>query len=148
MTDPDDKKDRVLHTRVPESLESELKQRAKALGISMSNLVRNILVHSAGLVGDIVVDGANIGRAARGEPLETGYADTVAPPAARRILGWQEIILNLNAVCDQCNNILPKGSRAGASVSDSPGPKSLICERCLKEIRRGTDSTSSDDTSR
>ena len=62
--DGPEKKERVIHTRVPESLEAELRERAKDLGISVSNLVRNVLGHAFGLVGDVVA--------------------LVAPPAAGR----------------------------------------------------------------
>src|SRR6185436_2876845 len=43
-------KERVLHTRVPERLEAELRERAAALGISVSNLV-----HTARLVQHVGV---------------------------------------------------------------------------------------------
>ena len=60
------KKERVIHTRVPESLEAQLRERAQELGISVSNLVRNVLGHAFGLVGDVVADSHAIARAARG----------------------------------------------------------------------------------
>ena len=56
----------MLHTRVPERLEAELKERAADLGVSVSNLVRNVLTHAFGLVGDIVADGAQVARSASG----------------------------------------------------------------------------------
>ena len=62
-----EKKERVIHTRVPESLEAELRERAQDLGICVSNLVRNVLGHAFGLVGDVVADSHAIARAARGE---------------------------------------------------------------------------------
>src|SRR3954467_15941219 len=65
-TDEHENKDRVIHTRVPESLEAELRERAQDLGISVSNLVRNVLGHAFGLVGDIAADANAIARAARG----------------------------------------------------------------------------------
>ena len=137
MTENDKKKEKVLHTRVSENLDTELKDRAKGLGISVSNLVRNVLSHSFGLVGDIVIDGANIGRAARGEELQPNPR---APLGVRQtvVLGWQEAILNLNAVCGDCNALMPKGTRAAIAVTDGPGPKSMICETCLKELQNGT----------
>jgi hypothetical protein len=51
-----EKKERVIHTRVPESLDDEIKRKATDLGLSVSNLVRNILQHTVGLVEDIVHD--------------------------------------------------------------------------------------------
>src|ERR1700710_1283466 len=97
-----DKKERVIHTRVPESLEAELRERASDLGISVSNLVRNVLGHAFGLVGDVAADAHAIARAARGDresgptkvPAPLGV-ETVAPTGApiEDVLGWQTIVL-------------------------------------------------------
>src|SRR5512143_610273 len=105
-----EKKERVIHTRVPESLEAELRQRAQDLGISVSNLVRNVLGHAFGLVGDVVADGHAIARAARG-----GDAKAKAPAAAAEpdeLIAWQPIVMAKNAVCSRCNDILPRGREA------------------------------------
>ncbi len=47
------RKERVLHTRIPASLEEEIKRLADALAIPVSNLVRNILQDTVGLVGTV-----------------------------------------------------------------------------------------------
>src|SRR5580704_6170354 len=74
-----EKKERVIHTRVPESLEAELRKRAEGLGMSVSNLVRNVLGHAFGLVGDVVADSHAIARAARGQRARTD------------VIAWQSI---------------------------------------------------------
>jgi hypothetical protein len=53
--DKDEKarKERVLHTRIPASLEEEIKKLADALAIPVSNLVRNILQDTVGMVGTV-----------------------------------------------------------------------------------------------
>src|SRR3954453_8302603 len=92
-----EKKERVIHTSVPESLEAELRQRAQDLGISVSNLVRNVLGHAFGLVGDVMADGHAIARAARGEPKKSAAAN--AEPD--EVIGWQPMTLAKNAVCSR-----------------------------------------------
>src|SRR5215204_3843073 len=88
-----ERNERVLHTRVPERLETELKERAESLGVSVSNLVRNVLNNAFGLVEDIVVDSARIAHSAR-----TGLRTTAAAAAASdEVVGWQEMVLNKNA---------------------------------------------------
>src|SRR3979409_1605462 len=94
-------KERVIHTRVPESLEAELRERAERLGISVSNLVRNVLGHAFGLVGGVVADSHAIARAARGE--RTGSPVTATPAVLADVLAWQRIMLGKNAVCAHCN---------------------------------------------
>ncbi len=129
----DDRKERVLHTRVPEKLEHELKERAAELGVSVSNLVRNVLTHAFGLVGDVVADGARVARAAAGGP-----RPAVPPPAAAGgdVIGWQQLVLQKNAVCHACNDILPRGSDAAIAITEGPGPRPIQCLRCLEALRK------------
>lgn len=138
--DEPERKERVIHTRVPESLEAELRERAQHLGISVSNLVRNVLGHAFGLVGDVVADGHAIARAARGKP--AAAAAVVPAPAAEPaaaledILGWHPIVLGKNAICVRCNSILPKGSDAAAGLAEGSAPARLvICTTCLAALR-------------
>jgi hypothetical protein len=140
-TDEPENKDRVIHTRVPESLEAELRERAQALGMSVSNLVRNVLGHAFGLVGDVVADSHAIARAAKGDAkaaavpaADAGVA--AAPVAISDVLAWQAIVLGKNAVCARCNQILPKGADAAIGLAESGGGRVIICTPCLEELRR------------
>src|SRR4030095_7016374 len=132
-----EKKERVIHTRVPESLDDEIKRRATDLGLSVSNLVRNILQHTVGLVEDIVHDSAEIARSARTTKARFGgHARGAAPSediGEAQVVGWHLAVLSVNAVCDACNAILPKGSRAGVGIV-SGGPIPFRCQACLKEL--------------
>ncbi len=132
--DDPENKDRVIHTRVPESLEAELRERAQALGMSVSNLVRNVLGHAFGLVGDVVADSHAIARAAKG----AGAPTTLAPLSAVSIddvLAWQPIVLGKNAVCARCNGLLPKGRDAAIGLADSGAGRVIVCTTCLEELR-------------
>jgi hypothetical protein len=148
-----ERKERVIHTRVPERLEAQLRRRAEDLGISVSNLVRNVLGHAFGLVGDVVADSHAIARAARGEPVRSpvppigvpavppvppmppGWpaAPAVPPmPSFEDVLGWQPIVLGKNAVCMRCNAILPRGTDAAVGL----GTQLIACQVCIEELRR------------
>ncbi len=132
--DDDDveKKERVLHTRVPESLETQLREKAQDLGISVSNLVRNVLGHAFGLVGDVVADSHAIARAARGDKKQrAGTPAPVTVTSLDDVLGWQPIVLGKNAVCAKCNAILPRGRDAAVGV----GTQLVVCTSCLEELR-------------
>ena len=131
--DDDDRSERkasVIHTRVPEDLDAEIKRRANNLGMSVSNLVRNVLSHAFGLVGDIVADSASVARSAKGA-VPTPVAGSQGP-----IVGWHVAVLNLNAVCAKCNAILKKGTSAAVAV---PTGAAVICRACLKEIQNADD---------
>ncbi|MBW2313869.1 MAG: ribbon-helix-helix protein, CopG family [Deltaproteobacteria bacterium] len=123
MSEREERKERVIHTRVPESLDDEIKAKARRLGVSVSNLVRNVLEHTVELVEDIVTDGADIARSA-GAPRR-------APTAAPAVLGWQRAVLELNAVCDSCNEILPRGTEAAIAVT-AGGAAHFRCTPCLE----------------
>jgi hypothetical protein len=114
---PEEIKERVLHTRIPESLDEAIRARAAGLGMSVSNLVRNVLANALEVV-----------EAAAG----------LAPPLPRAagVLGWQEAVLARNAVCQRCNDILPRGARAAIAVVDGAGPRPIRCLSCLEELDR------------
>ncbi len=140
MEQDNEKKERVIHMRVEPSLDTELKERAGRLGLSVSNLVRNILQHTFGLAGDVIKDSAQVARSARGEPESSSHTNEAArdtsvsqPPAPARTLGWQRFTLGLNALCERCNAILPKGSEAAIGVLDGPGRRPITCLPCAEE---------------
>src|SRR5262245_24056411 len=129
--DEPERKERVIHTRVPESLEAELRKRAQDLGISVSNLVRNVLGHAFGLVGDVVADSHAIARAARGERTRAE-----APPDPDDVLAWQPTVMGKNAVCARCNGLMPRGSDAALGLAEHGGGRVIVCATCLEELRK------------
>ena len=148
----EERKEKVIHTRVSEGLEEEIRERAARLGVSVSNLVRNVLQNTFGLVEDVVADAANISRSARGEgrssagsSAERGARDaTATAPSERpgRVLGWQEAVLSLNALCVACNAILPRGTRAAIAVVEGNAPREIRCLPCMEEVLHEPDKQS------
>ena len=53
------------------------------------------------------------------------------------MVGWHSAILNVNAVCDVCNALLPKGSRAGVGIVTGGGAIPFRCSKCLAELSDG-----------
>jgi hypothetical protein len=130
---PEERKERVLHARIPESLDDEIRENAARLGLSVSNLVRNVLQNAFGLVEDIMADGAAIARTAtRGSEPQKRGADRA------RTIGWQEAVLNLNAVCERCNAVLARGTRAMIGVVEGSGPRPIRCSTCVEELEGGS----------
>jgi hypothetical protein len=132
----DERKERVLHTRVPDSLDRHLKRRARSLGMSVSTVVRNVLLTTFGLVEDIVQDGTDIALAATGQEPAARRTRGRAPGDAGDVVAWQDAVLNVNAVCDRCNAILPKGARAAVGIREQPGPRAIMCPSCLSALSR------------
>ena len=132
--DSRERQERVIHTRVSERLEQELKDRAAALGVSVSNLVRNVLDNAFELVEDVLADSARVASSAtNGWRAARGSARRAGPEPA--VVGWQEMILALNAVCSQCNAILTRGSDAAIAIVTGSGDRPIVCRSCLEEIR-------------
>ena len=138
----DERKERVLHTRVPDSLDRQLKHRARRLGMSVSTVVRHVLLNTFGLVDDIVPDSTNGALALTGgdaaEPTSGTNARAAATQAADTgtVLAWQEAVLNVNAVCAHCNAILRRGVRAAVGIRDAAGAPVVICRRCLERLQK------------
>lgn len=124
-------KDRVLQARIPEQLDEELKGRAEQLGLSVSTIVRNVLLHTFDLVEGVVTDSAHIARAIQGRETPASPSDDAG--LEPEVVGWQEAILNRNGICDQCNEILPTGQRAAVGVPAGPRPV-LLCLDCLATL--------------
>jgi hypothetical protein len=124
------RKERVLHARIPEQLDAELRDRAGRLGLSVSTIVRNVLLHTFDLVGDIVSDSAQIAHSL-GYPRAAAKPEPDSAPSA--VLAWQPGSLNVNGVCEQCNTLLPKGSRAAIGVPAGERPV-FLCLDCLQRL--------------
>jgi hypothetical protein len=132
----EEKKERVLHARIPESLDEEIRENAARLGLSVSNLVRNVLQNAFGLVEDIMADGAAIARTAtRAEGrARSGERPRSDPP---RTIGWQEAVLELNAVCESCNAVLPRGGRAMIGIVEGDAARPIRCTGCVGTVQGG-----------
>jgi len=126
------RKDKVLQARIPEQLDEELRDRAEDLGLSVSSIVRNVLLHTFNLVEGVVSDSAQIARVIQGRPSPPS-ADSTQTNDASSVVGWQETILNRNGVCDQCNAILAKGEPAAVGLPIQVRPI-LLCTNCLNAL--------------
>lgn len=131
--DADEPKARVLHTRIPESLEDAIKEKARHLRIPVSNLVRNVLEQTFQLVEDVVGDGLELAETAR------RGAERVRSAATRprtEIYGWQEIILNRDERCAECATELDHGADAFRGLSDKPNAlPTFLCPQCMEKVR-------------
>jgi hypothetical protein len=132
--DSRERQERVIHTRVSERLEQELKDRAASLGVSVSNLVRNVLDNAFELVEDVLADSARVASSAT-SGWRAGRGAARRASAEPTVVGWQEIVLNLNAICSKCNAILPRGQEAAIGIVTGSGDRPILCRSCLEEIR-------------
>ena len=128
------RKDKMLHTRIPERLDQHLKEQADTLGLSVSSIVRHVLVNTFNMVEGVVAESANIADILAAKKPD-GPPET--PPEASRV-GWQPLVLDVNAVCSACNDLMPKGSRGALGVPARTPPE-FLCASCLDTLETGTD---------
>ena len=136
--DDDERNSRVLHTRIPESLEDVIKSRARRLRIPVSNLVRNVLEQTFRLVEDVVDDGLQIANTARRGAERVREATQRARGQDAAIYGWQELVVNRDERCRDCGAELDRGARAFRGLSEQPSaPAVFLCPECVAKIGRG-----------
>lgn len=159
--DSKDRKERVLHTRVPGVLEDELKRLAGALRVPVSNVVRAILedaVDAADLMtrrteGELRgwterLAGERERLRERVSPLRARAAsraeETKREPAAaddakrtepkdplEGVIGFQALLLATASLCAVCARALPAGEEAFLGIRDGAGPRVILGRECL-----------------
>lgn len=146
------RKDKVLHTRVPEELEDALQKKAVAMRIPVSNLIRNILEDAFQFVENVVADGLSITDTIRkdaisiAETTKTGFSalkqarnakEKTSPDKTKlktmlsQVYGWQEIVLNKNSACIVCAKEIKRGAKA--VMSAGMNPPVFLCRVCFKK---------------
>jgi hypothetical protein len=149
-----ERKDRLIQTRVPESLESALKDEATRRRLPVSQLVRNILEDTLHIVGDVVdgVDaivqdsiemGRSVGRGvARARATISPPPVSTAPPPPTSsaelddVYAWNEVVPNKPAACSSCGAELLPGNTAFVGLRDEPSRgRAWACSDCIDRLR-------------
>jgi hypothetical protein len=121
----DEKKERVLHTRIPAALEDQIKRLAEALRVPVSNLVRNMLE-----------DAIDVTRRMR-DHLPGGDAEKEKEDLLADIYGWQGLTLNVEICCAKCNTEMSPGDQAHVGLSHHPrDTKVFVCSACVPGAQR------------
>lgn len=111
----EERKERVIHTRIPAGLEDQIKRLAEGLRVPVSNLVRNML--------EDAIDAA------------TRLRDRVPPSQHLEIedvYGWQPLTMNIDVQCSRCGQSLHGGDQAYLGLTDRPhDARVFICPACL-----------------
>lgn len=134
-----DKKERVLHTRVPAVLERELKRFADNLRVPVSNLVRVILedaVQAADAAGESVE--GRLKRAAQQLGREREKLKKRVLPDQDQFEGvyaFQPVTLAQPARCAKCGRALGRGEHAQYGLTEAPArgahERIFVCDTCL-----------------
>lgn len=147
MADPGSdasRKDRLIQTRVPRNLESTLKREARRRGVTVSQLIRNILSSTFDLVEDVVADvdqivtdsvalAHQVSRGAR--RLADSARSGAGTDSLTQVEAWNRVIVNRDVQCSRCETEIGKGGEAYAGFAAQPGPiRAWLCSRCIEAI--------------
>ena len=128
----EERKEKVLHTRIPVALEDQIKRLAEALRVPVSNLVRNMLE-----------DAIDVTRRVR-DRVPEAMGVRPAPPDATAVFGWQALTLNVATPCAMCSRSLARGDQAYLGMTDLRRDalnRVLICPACLPRPGRSDHAT-------
>jgi hypothetical protein len=141
------RKDRLIQTRVPEDLESTLKEEAARRRLSVSHLIRSVLEDTFhlvdGVVSDldrVVTDSVDLARNVRRNAQRLAASTQGEKPVGAGgddlddIYGWNEIVLQRAATCLRCGSELRRGERVFAGMSDQPRHRALLCRACIETL--------------
>ncbi|MEI8256156.1 MAG: hypothetical protein WCJ30_10845 [Deltaproteobacteria bacterium] len=129
-----EKKERVIHTRVPAVLEAELKRFAENLHVPVSNLIRTIL-EDAVAVADKATE--SVERELRtaasrvNNEREKLRRSIARPDPLEGVYGFQPLMMNVHSKCAKCSAPLEPGADAHLALSDREGPRQFVCPSCL-----------------
>jgi hypothetical protein len=138
------RKDRLIQTRVARDLESTLKREARRRGVTVSQLIRNILGSAFDLVEDVVADvdqivtdsvalAQEVSRGAR-RIAESSRGQDAADPLAG-VEAWNRVVLNRDVRCARCGVEIAKGEEGFAGLALQGGPiRAWLCARCIETI--------------
>ena len=128
-----DRKERVLHTRVPAVLEAELKRFANNLRVPVSNLVRTILEDAlsvADLAGENVESRLTKAATSLKEEREK-LKRKVSPAPLRDVFAFQALTLAQGVSCAKCAKELSVGESAHLGLSErADAPRGCACAGC------------------
>lgn len=140
-----ERKERVLHTRVPGVLVEQLKQLAEGMKVPVSNLVRTALQEAVGALsamsrkteGELREFAARVGAPRRDEDTDPSPSADPSPPSPPEppplegIVGFQRMTLARDAVCRLSGRPLAAGEEAYFGVRDGEGPLVIVAPECV-----------------
>jgi len=159
-----DVKDRLIQTRVPERLETVLKEEAKRRRLTVSHLIRNVLEDTLDLVDTVVIgagdlvgtsvelaaqvasDAGKIASNAREAVRSRAAPSPDSPPnpeeknageepSLEHVLAWNKVVVNRPATCARCSAELARGTSAHLGIASDPTlPPTWLCDACLARL--------------
>lgn len=142
-----ERKDRLLQARITPSLYEQVVDRAEAMKIPVSNLVRILVEDSLKLVDGVVDESLNIAQifSEGGKRKDAGRARArtaaAAPPspADESPVAWQAVVMGRRGVCGDCGCLLYPATEAHMGLGSDGRPLLFLCNECHTVALQGAD---------
>ncbi|MAE95499.1 MAG: hypothetical protein CL910_12640 [Deltaproteobacteria bacterium] len=147
-----DRKERVLHTRVPEVLADELKELAERMRVPVSNVVRSFLEDAVDAMsamghraeGEIRDWADRLGEPGRSSPPRLPEPEEPPPPTAAPlagVIGFQPLTLAQPTRCGLSGRELLAGEEAYLGLKSDGSPPLIVAPECVPRSSGETDGT-------
>ncbi len=118
--------DKVVNTRVSKKLYEKISSKAKKNRVSISNLIRNLVEDTLEIHEDIH------------EAIDKKIKKYLSDTEKQDILGYQEIILAKDTLCDNCGKELKTSDTAYFAFMAESDLKIILCSTCKAIISKPT----------
>lgn len=138
----EERKSRVIQTRVPQDLEDTLKDAAEKQRMTVSHFIRHVLEDTFSLVDGIVHDGSTLvenasrdakrlAARARGEEPDE---EEIKQALLDEVDAWQDVIVNKPSKCLGCNTELKRGTKAYRGLGTKADQVVWLCSTCIENL--------------
>ncbi len=147
----DERKARIIQTRVPDDLSDTLQKEAKRMRVTVSQLIRNVLEDTFELVDNVVAETRNLGEIVRRDAKRLAQSAGGVARSAKggsraaverlpslrpfaEVDAWQEVLVNRDAECAQCGAALTRGKAALLGLVAEGTSRPWLCLSCGSQL--------------
>ncbi|KKQ36501.1 MAG: hypothetical protein US54_C0065G0006 [Candidatus Roizmanbacteria bacterium GW2011_GWA2_37_7] len=116
--------DKVVNTRVSKKLYEKIFNKAKKNRVSISNLIRNLVEDTLEIHEDIH------------DAIDKKIRKYLSDTEKQNILGYQEITLAKDTLCDNCGKELKTSDTAYVAYLAESDSKIILCSTCKAKISK------------
>jgi hypothetical protein len=137
----EERKSRVIQTRVPQDLEDTLKDAAEQKRMTVSHYIRHVLEDTFSLVDGIVQDSSTLmenasrdaKRLAARAKGEAPTEEEVKEALMEQVDAWQDVIVNKPSTCLGCDTELKRGKKAFRGIGQTEEVL-WLCQECIESF--------------
>jgi hypothetical protein len=131
-----ERKGRVIQARVPDDLSETLAEAARQKRVSVSQLIRDVLVDTFTLVDGVVAGTRELSEQVRRDArriAESARGRRTGDDAVAEVDAWQELLVNREVACAKCERTLVRGEHGFGSVGGGSA-RVWLCAGCAGRL--------------